>query len=129
MKNGLDWFPLNVYPDERIELIEAEFGVAGFAVVVKLLQRIYGGEGYFCKWYPDVRLLFSRACGLRPETVEEILQAALKRGIFDEELFKEHAILTSETIQRNYFAAVARRKETALREDFLLIPPPQRLRS
>ena len=42
IKNGVDYFPLDVHLDKKFELIEAEFGLTGFAVVVKLLQRIYG---------------------------------------------------------------------------------------
>ncbi|MBQ4336486.1 MAG: NAD-binding protein, partial [Lentisphaeria bacterium] len=40
VKKGLDWFPLDTRLDDKFELIEAEFGAAGFAVVIKLLQRI-----------------------------------------------------------------------------------------
>ncbi len=43
MKDGIPYFPLDCELDSKFELIEAEFGLQGFAVVVKLLQRIYGG--------------------------------------------------------------------------------------
>lgn len=36
MKSGIDYFPLDVSLDDKFELIEAEFGLTGFAVVVKL---------------------------------------------------------------------------------------------
>ena len=38
LKNGIEYFPLEVYLDEKFELIEAEFGLTGFGVVVKLLH-------------------------------------------------------------------------------------------
>ena len=44
-KEGIDFFPLNCQLDEKIELIEAQYGLKGFAVVVKLFQRIYGEHG------------------------------------------------------------------------------------
>lgn len=49
-KEGIEYFPLNCRLDEKFELIEAEFGLKGFAVIVKLLQRIYGEHGYYCEW-------------------------------------------------------------------------------
>ena len=54
LKDGVTYFPLDVVLDEKFELIEAEFGIKGFAVVVKLYQKIYG-QGYYCEW-TDVAL-------------------------------------------------------------------------
>ena len=45
-KSGTPYFPLDVELDEKMELIEAEYGLTGYAVILKLLQRIYGGHGY-----------------------------------------------------------------------------------
>jgi hypothetical protein len=45
VKDGVDYFPLDVSLNEKMEFIEAQFGVIGFAVVVKLYQWIYG-RGY-----------------------------------------------------------------------------------
>ena len=42
IKSGIDYFPLDVSMDAKMELIEAEFGLTGFGVVVHLLQEIYG---------------------------------------------------------------------------------------
>ena len=36
IKDGVDYFPFDVSLDEKFELIEAEFGLTGFAVIVKL---------------------------------------------------------------------------------------------
>ena len=60
MKSGIDYFPLDVALDEKFELIEAEFGLTGFGVVVKLLQKIYGGQGYYAEWTKEVALLFAK---------------------------------------------------------------------
>ena len=40
LKDGVDYFPLDTVLDTKFELIEAEYGLTGFAVVVKLLQKI-----------------------------------------------------------------------------------------
>lgn len=121
MKSGLDYFPLDVHLDEKFELIEAEFGLTGFAVVVKLLQRIYGQQGYYCEWTREVALLFGRACGLGGNVVSEIVEAAIRRGIFDKALYDRYHILTSAGIQKRYLEAVSRRKSASVEERYLLL--------
>lgn len=128
MKSGLDYFPLDVCLDEKFELIEAEFGLTGFAVVVKLLQRIYGQQGYYCEWTNEVALLFGKSLGLNAKgaepggnVVSEIVTASIKRGIFDKTLFDKYHILTSHGIQKRYFEAVNRRKIVEVKKDYLLL--------
>ena len=121
MKSGIDFFPLDVSLDEKFELIEAEFGLTGFAVIVKLFQRIYGQQGYYCEWTNEVALLFGRYCGLGGNVVSEIVSAAIKRGIFDKTLYDRYHILTSKGIQDRYFEAVSRRKNVEVKKQYLLI--------
>jgi len=121
MRDGIDYFPLDVQVDDKFELIEAEFGLTGFAVVVKLLQKIYGGFGYYCEWTNDVALLFGRKIGLGGNAVSEIVRASIKRGIFDEDLYDKYCILTSKGIQRRYFEAVNRRKKIKVKKQYLLV--------
>lgn len=125
MNNGINYFPLNVHLDDKFELIEAEFGLKGFAIVVKLFQKIYGQQGYYCEWTEDVALLFGKNVGLGGDAVFEIVRAAIKRGIFDSELYDKYQILTSRGIQERYFEAVSRRKEVEVRKEYLLIKVDQ----
>lgn len=125
MNNGINYFPLNVHLDDKFELIEAEFGLKGFAIVVKLFQKIYGQQGYYCEWTEDVALLFGKNVGLGGDAVSEIVRAAIKRGIFDSELYDKYQILTSRGIQDRYFEAVSRRKEVEVRKEYLLIKVDQ----
>lgn len=129
MKSGIDYFPLDVSLDEKWELIEAEFGLNGFAVVVKLFQRIYGQHGYYCEWTDEVALLFSKQCGLGGNAVSEIVRASVRRGIFDKDLFEKYQILTSSGIQKRYFDAVSRRKQVEVINEYLLVDPYHFLKS
>lgn len=119
MSNGITYFPLDVHMDDNIELIEAEFGLTGFAVIVKLYQKIYGDLGYYCEWTNDVALLFTRRVGC--SAVSEIVAAAIRRGIFDEGLFHKYQILTSRGIQKRYLDVVSRRKEVTVKKEYLLV--------
>lgn len=127
-KSSLDYFPLACSFEDKIELIEAEFGLRGLAIIVKLYQKIYGEFGYYCEWNDEVALLFSRkACGL-PEgdnVVSEVIKAAIKREIFSENMFHEYGILTSAGIQKRYFEAVKRRTEIEVEKAYLLLSASQ----
>lgn len=121
MKSGLDFFPLNVDLDNKFKLIEAEFGVTGFGVVVHLLQEIYGQEGYYIEWTEEVALLFAQKYGVGVSAVSEIVCASIRRGMFDKEIFDKYHVLTSRGIQKRYFDAVSRRKVLEVRKDILLV--------
>lgn len=120
LKDGVDYFPFDVTLDEKFDLIEAEFGLTGFAVVVKLYQRVYA-RGYYCEWTDEVALLFGKSISLGGNAVSEIVNAAVKRGIFDKNMFDKYQILTSKGIQGRYFEAVIRRKCVNVNKAYLLI--------
>ncbi len=120
IKDGVDYFPFDVHLDKKFDLIEAEFGLTGFAVVVKLYQEVYA-QGYYCEWTNEVALLFGRKIGLGGNVVSEIVSASVRRGIFDRTLFEKYRILTSSGIQKRYFEAVARRKCVNVDPRYLLV--------
>ena len=122
---GIDYFPfsINFFEDNKIALLEAEFGSDGVVVILKLLSRIYRG-GYYCHWEDDDCLLFARKAmdGMAAETVRAIVAKAVERGLFDRESFERHAILTSVEIQEQFFTVAARRKRVLSNGmDYLLI--------
>lgn len=120
-KSGIDYFPLDVNLDEKFELIEAEYGLTGFGVIVRLLQEIYGRSGYYIEWTTEVALLFARKVGLGGNVVSEIIEASIRRGMFDKEKYDKYHVLTSRGIQKRYFEAVSRRKVLEVDENILLV--------
>lgn len=123
-KEGLDYFELDCQMDDKIKLIQAEFGLKGFAVVVKLFQRIYGERGYYCEWNDDSILLFMSENGLTSEKkkmITEITNACTRRGLFSEELYNKYKILTSHGIQERYINAVSRRESVKMEKAYLLV--------
>ena len=124
-KSGIDYFPLDVTLDAKFELIEAEFGLTGFGVVVHLLQEIYGKAGYYIEWTEEVALLFARKVGLGGNAVSEIVEASIRRGMFDQEMYDKYRVLTSKGIQKRYFEAVSRRKALEVDFNILLIDVAQ----
>ena len=126
---GIPWFPFDVHLDDKFELIEAEYGLTGFAVVVKLLQKIYGGQGYYCEFTKDVALLFSRNIGVGYNVVSEIVSASIRRGIFDKDIYEKYGVLTSKGIQTRYFEAVNRRINIEVKKEYLLVQVDQKYKN
>lgn len=129
-KQGLDYFTLDCQLDEKMRLIQAQFGLKGFALVVKLLQKIYGEYGYYCEWTEDVKLMFiAENFGASKEGanfVAEVLKACIKRGIFSEDLFDKYSILTSSGIQKRFADAVKKREQVEMEKAYLLIKVTQK---
>lgn len=127
-KTGLDYFELDCHMDSSIRLIQAEFGLKGFAVFVKLLQEIYGEHGYYCEWTQDKELLFASENGLNSGSsglLCEILSACIRRDIFSEELFRKYGILTSSGVQKQYLKATVKREVISMKKEYLLISIPE----
>lgn len=126
-KAGLDYFELDCHMDEKVRLVQAEYGLKGFAVFVKLLQEIYGGYGYYCEWTQDRELLFASENGLNggsQQLLGDIVEACIRRNIFSERLFKEYGILTSSGVQKQYLKATVKREVVELKKEYLLISVP-----
>lgn len=126
---AIPYFPFDVSQNDSVDLLEAEFGLKGFAVYVHLLQHIYGGKGYYVFWEKDVALLFARKYCVGVDVVSEIVQACIRRGIFDDDLFDSYRVLTSRDIQECYFYSVKRRTDVRIIEEILLVDPCEFLNS
>ncbi len=109
--------------NDSVRLFEAEMGLEGFAVLIKIWQSIYSGEGYFKLFDKDVCLLFATEIGVRADFVADIINKALERDIFSRELFENYKILTSAGVQRRFFKCGERRKEIPVLKEYLLISP------
>lgn len=119
MKKGLDYYTLPCIEDERIELVEAELGIEGFAVIVKLLCKIYGQNGYYCQWDPDCAMLFARKNCISRDFVNKVVDVAIKRGFFSRRMYERYSILTSAEIQQFFMNVAKRRKEASIDSRFI----------
>lgn len=127
-KKGLDYFSfdVNFFDNDKIALIEAEFGMKGVFVLLKLLCKIYS-EGFYCEWGKDQCLLFTSR-KLKPSIpditgkfTQQVVDSLVERNFFNKELYEKHHILTSKNIQERYFEAVKRRQKTELNKDYWLL--------
>ena len=121
-KNGLDYFPLDVDmdQDDKIALIEAQHGVVGFAIVIKLLMKIYKNS-YFYEWTEKEQLLFSKRINVDINSINVVINDCIKWGLFDRNLLESKKILTSKGIQSRYLEAVGRRTKVEIKKEYLLL--------
>jgi len=119
-KTGLDYFPLDTNLDEKFEMIEAEHGLIGFAIIIKIFQEIYN-NGYYYLWDKKRKLLFSKRNNVDINNLNVIINSALEWNMFSEQLFNDYNILTSVGIQRQFLKITERRKEVIINEKIWLI--------
>lgn len=121
-KTGLEYFPLDVdmAQDDKIELIEAEHGLVGFGIVVRIYMLVYK-NGYFYNWTKREQLLLSKRINVHINILNKVINDCIKWELFDSAIYENHKILTSKGIQTRYLAAVGRRKKASIRSDYLLL--------
>lgn len=121
-KEGLDYFPLDVDidQDDKIALIEAQHGIEGFGVVIKLFMKIYS-NGYYYAWTEKEMLLFKKRVNVDINLINEIINDCARWGLFDKNLFEQHKVLTSKGIQRRYLKAAERRQSVQIEKEYLLL--------
>lgn len=124
-KEGIDYFPIDCQFSDEVKLIQAEFGLIGLGILIKLWQKIYGGKGFYTKWDDDVALVFASECDVGVSVVKEVVSACLRRGIFNRQKHDQYKVLTSEGIQERYAEATERRTSQKIDGRYLLIDIPK----
>ena len=121
-KTGLEYFPLDVTAgmNDEVELLEAKFGLEGFAIFIKLLQAIYK-NGYYINWTEKEQLLFIKRVNVTETLVNDVITTCLQWKLFDKQLFEDYQILTSHGIQQRFLFAIGRRTSVEMEEKYLLL--------
>lgn len=120
LKQGIDYFPVDTTEDDELLLLEAETGLEGHMVFIKLLKSIYS-NGYYIEWNETREKLFSRRFNVDINTTSEVVNVCINIGLFDEKRYKEYGILTSHGIQKRFFNAITRRKKVYVNNNYMLV--------
>ncbi len=118
-KQGLDYFTHDTYlsEDPKIEYIEAAHGLTGYAVFIKILEKIYR-NGYYLNWSERDSLIFSKKNNIDAKKCQNIISDCLKESLFDKEKYNKYSILTSHGIQARYLKSCERRKNITIFYEF-----------
>ena len=122
IKEGLEYFPLDVDidQDDKIALIEAQHGLIGFGITIKLLMKIYDNS-YFYKWTEKEQLLFSKRVNVDINLVNVVINDLVKWNFFNKNIFDTYKVLTSKGIQQRYLDATGRRQKVKIQAEYLLL--------
>ena len=122
-KKGLDYFSLDCELDDKFGVVEGTHGLVGFAMAIKLYQRIYR-NGYWYFWRDMEQILFSRWVNVDINTVREVINVCINVGLYDINVYRNYEVLTSKGIQGRYFTAISRRSEVEVVPEVLLVSVP-----
>ena len=124
-KPGLDYFPLDVnfLQDRKVRRISCRHHAAGIAALTSLLCLIYKEKGYYISWNKDTLFDIAQEACCEEEEMQAIIDDCLAVGLFDDLIYKEYGVLTSQAIQEQYHKIItdSRRKYKLPLEHFWLI--------
>jgi len=120
LKQGVDYFPLDVHIDNKLKFIKIKYGVEGFGIMICLLQHIYS-LSYWCSCTDDDILLLSDELKVDYEKLKGVIEEAIKREFFNKNMYEKYLILTSKGIQKRYKEIVKRRKDVEIIQEYLVI--------
>lgn len=128
LKQGLDYHPLDVefYREIKVRQLNHAFGPISTVILLTLLGAVYKDRGYYAEWNDDLCFLVAVDSFSTEEVVQAVVKKALAVGLFDQDCFSAHGILTSKEIQRHYLAATYKRKGVNMVAEYFLVPEAAR---
>ena len=124
-EEGLKYFNIDCFLDDKVEILESQFGLEGFAVYIKLLQEAYKTRdgiiigkvnNEFSRWKT-----FGKRWGILPENLRKIIQFQVELKLWDKKAWEENENLTSNGIQKRLKRINRERRKDRERKDNLPI--------
>lgn len=121
--------------NKKIRLLINEFDSNGYWIWQCIISEGYSTRGYYfdCEDEEALELFATDVCKKQVSLVKEVIAGCLRRGLFDEAVFKMFGVLTSDHMQEMYLDATAerRRKGTKIEliKEMLLIEIPEESRN
>ena len=128
-KQGIDYFPLDVdiFKDRKFHKIKGRYGHTGICIYLAILTLIYKDRGYYLDYsdeeaviYDIIDLLQGGRYTPKYDTILGAVADLVACGLFSGDHFKSK-ILTSERIQRHYYAATVEREKIEIDESIWML--------
>ena len=93
-KNGLDYFPhdTDMSEDEKIQKLEFKFGLQGYAIYNKILERVYRSDGKFIPADDDDFFYYSGKWNIELSVLRAIMDYMVTIGLFPEGSFMSEGV-------------------------------------
>lgn len=121
-KKGLDYFShdTDASTSREVEYLEAKYGLIGYALFFKILEKIYGHEGYYIPWTEIDASIFAKHCGVEKHVLDGVVEICLELDLFSRWVYDANKVLTSASIQRRYLQATEKRAKVEIVSKFNL---------
>ena len=88
--------------------------------MISLLANVYRDRGYYMPWDEDTAFVVADEVNVDEDVVASVVDKALEVGMFDQEMYDKHKILTSRGIQKRFLKAAERRKDVKLDQNYCI---------
>ena len=121
-KKGFDFYSIsnNIQSTIDMKRLYRVCGTQSLAVILEIWGRI-NQCGYYMKWEEDSAFFIGHELLLSEEYVNSVIEEAIKLNFFDEELFRNYGIVSSEEIQERFLNICKVSKRKCVIEEFNLI--------
>jgi len=125
-KKGLEYLPLdvNIFSDIKIIKLRHKCDEDAPMIFIALLCEIYR-EGYYIKWDEDFAYVLAEKTHKSEDYINEVLNVCFEVELFDEEIFAQYRVLTSQGIQRQYNQIGEKSKRTGRVKEYSLLFSPE----
>lgn len=111
--------------DRKARLYISKTGLAGWGFFWAVLEDIYNNS-YYLPWSEEDQHLYvaefsSAKFDINFEDIDYLIDQACRWGLIDGELYREHSIFTSPSVQRRWLKQSSRRQLAEMCVDYLLI--------
>lgn len=110
-KLGLDYFPhdTDLSNDEKIEALEALYGNDGYAIYLKLLERIYRAGGSIKIRDEATEKILAKKCNVEVDRFRQVVKSCQEFALFDRRVYTRHRTLTSPGIIKRMLPVESKR--------------------
>lgn len=114
-KYNLQYFPLNIdfWDDHKIISIEEaarihtgdpKAGITAGYIALRILAMVYADQGYYLEWPDKFEMTVAKRIGnsITGAEVKQVFDLCLEHDLFNQEIFKKMAVVTSTGIQKRW---------------------------
>lgn len=90
------------YSDMKVRTLTRNYGFGGYSIYRYLVnEALYKGE-YFLPWCEETAQAVASYWNASLEDITRIVNGCIQVGLFNDELYRKHGVLTSADIQQDY---------------------------
>lgn len=120
-RNNVDYFPHYISDGKKMFIIESKFGNDGYAVWFKILETLAKTDDHWIDLQDESNLMFlSAKCRVSDEKLIEIIEAVVKLGELDDELWNQQKVIWCQKFNDSIEDAYRKRSNNCMNKETLI---------